>query len=137
MGWFWQEWKPEISGVISSGKLYRKLRKICPEAQVICMDREYQIPADPADVIWRCSPRYFVYQKESRDCDDSVRIARGWLSSKNFGDLLVMDCVINPHGPGPNHALLAFLDGDKIVFGEPQTGKMRTFENVEIIRLIA
>jgi len=33
--------------------------------------------------------------------------------------------------------LLAFLDGDKIVFGEPQTGKMRTFEAVKIIRLIA
>ena len=130
MKWPWQKWKPEISGIISSGKLHRKLRRICPDAQVITLDRKYQIPADPSDVIWQCSPRNFVYQKESRDCDDASRIARGWLSKKNLGNLLVMDCVID-YSDG-RHALLAFLQDDKIVFGEPQTGKMRTFGQVEI-----
>ncbi len=154
MKWPWQKWKPEISGVISGAALRQNLRKICPEAQVITLDREYQIPADPGDVTWHYSPFNLKYLKSRRDCEDFNRIVqcdvaadllsrllvdivRGELSRDAFGDLLVMDCVVNPPGPGPQHALLAFLDGDKIVFGEPQTGKMRTFDEVEIIRLIA
>ena len=36
------------------------------------------------------------------------------------------------------HALIAFLHGDEIVFGEPQTGKIKTYTgDVKIIRLIA
>jgi len=135
MRWPWQKWKPKISGIISSGALYRKLRKLHPGAQIICLDREYQIPADPGNVTWQCSPSELFYHAETRDCDDYVRMARGWLSRENLGNLLVMDCVID-YSSG-RHALLAFLDGDKIVFGEPQTGKMRTFEAVKIIRLIA
>ncbi len=135
MRWPWQKWKPELSGIVSGAALKQNLRRIYPDAQVITLDRGYQIPADPADVTWQCSPIDLMYKKEYRDCDDFVRMARGWLSREKHGSLLVMDCVIDY--PGGRHALLAFLDGDKIVFGEPQTGKMRTFDEVKIIRLIA
>ena len=133
--WPWQKWEPEIYGIISGVLLRNKLRAICPVAQVITQDREYQIPADPADVTWRCSPRDLFYKAESRDCDDFVRIARGWLSRENLGNLLVMDCVIDY--PGGRHALLGFLLDDQIVFGEPQSGRMRVIERAEVIRLIA
>ena len=136
MTWPWQKkWDPEISGIISSGALYRKLRKLHPEAQVICMDREYQIPADPSDVIWHYFPFNLLYIKGKRDCEDFTRIVRGELSKDARGDLLVMDCVIDY--PDGRHDLLAFLVDDHIEFGEPQTGKMRTFSTVKIIRLIA
>lgn len=133
--WPWKKWEPEISGVISGAILRHKLSKLAPGAQVITLDREYQIPADPGDVTWQCSPSDLFYVAERRDCDDFTRIARGWLSRKQLGNLLVMDCVIDY--PGGRHALLAFLQGNQIVFGEPQTGKMRSFDEVKIIRLIA
>jgi hypothetical protein len=119
------------------------------------MDREYLIPANPADVTWHYSPFNLGYIKGARDCEDFDRIvqcdiaadllsrllvdiSRGEISRDAYGDLLVMDCVIDPPGPGPHHALLGFLQDDEIKFGEPQRGKMREFDGqVEIIRLIA
>lgn len=137
MSWFWnnKKWKPKIARTISGEKLKLTLQLLCPGAEIICLDRLYQIPRDPSDVTWKCSPTDLFYNEESRDCDDFVRIARGWLSRENLGNLLVMDCVVTY--PGGRHAVLAFLHKDKIVFGEPQSGRIRVFKDAKIVRLIA
>ena len=130
-------WKPKISETINSFELIKRLQVIAPsDCSILCRDTKYLIPANPADIMKRSPAKRYEYEKESRDCEDFVRITRGWLSQKNLGNLLCIDCKIKLYN-GDRHALCAFLVDDKIVFGAPQTGKMVRYNNVKIERLIA
>jgi len=132
MGWF--SWEPKIEKAIISFDLIPILRSLAPDAGIFYNDRDYFIPADPADVMWASPSKDYKYIKESRDCDDHVRILRGWLSQKGFGNLLAMDCEIDI--PTGRHALIAFLQDGKLVFGEPQTGRMIEYPEFNVVRLI-
>ena len=138
MSWF--KWKPKIKTKITSAELRPVLRRLAHGAKVYYQDRDYFIPADPEDVMYRSPAKVHSYQKASRDCDDFVRIFRGWLSKKNLGNLLAMDCIIDYFSKSKQkivrHAVIAFLHNDEIIFGEPQTGKLVEYDEVKIIRLI-
>ena len=139
MSWF-KKWEPKIEKAVTSADLLLKLHKLSGGAKVHFMDRDYFIPADPADVMYRSPAKKYKYIPQSRDCDDSNRIFRGWLSQKGFGNLLAMDCIIDYFSKSKQktvrHACIAFLHNDEIIFGEPQNGKMVTYDRVKIIRLI-
>lgn len=137
MGWF-TKWKPEIEREISSTALYRRLKKMFPEANYIhSSDKYYRIPADPADVMWMMGLQgNFVYRKQVSDCDDATRIFRGKMSSKGHGNVLAMDCIITKLD-GARHAVISFLKDDALSFGEPQTGRMIQYEVKSVDRLIA
>ena len=109
------------------------LKAFCDDVSVL--DREYMIPDGPAYVMKKIPTGYF-YIKESRDCDDFVRIFRGWLSKKGWGNLLAMECNIR-FKDGKRHALIAFLKNEKIIFGEPQRGLLRYVNDCKILKLIA
>lgn len=139
MGWF-KKWKPEIERAITSTDLNKVLRKIAPGITIFYLDRDYFIPASPEDVMSHIFSWRYPYRKASRDCDDFVRIFRGRLSEKGFGNLLAMDCIIDYYSKSKEktvrHAVVAFLSGDKLVFGEPQTGKMTEYKDAKVIRLM-
>jgi len=127
---------PKVRDQISSTILRLKLKRLAPEAYIHCSDKVYDIPKDPVKVMAKFSPFKLPYIKEKRDCDDFVRIFRGKLSSKGIGNLLAMDCIIKLPNGGI-HAVIAFLIHGRLGFGEPQTGKMITYEPLKVIRLIA
>ena len=138
MGLF--SWEPKISGHITSTELRPVLTKLAPNAQLIFDDKTYLIPADPEDVIYRVNSKDFGYIKQSRDCDDAVRIFRGKLSQKGFGNLLAIDTTFyyfsKTKGKKVLHKAITFLYDDKLIFGEPQTGKIVEYSKVKIERLI-
>ena len=111
MSWF--SWEPKIAGHINSAELRKQLRVLAPDAKVYFQDRDYFIPADPEDVMYRSPAKNYKYIPQSRDCDDSNRIFRGWLSEKGFGNLLAMDCIIDYFSKSKQrtlrHAVIAFL----------------------------
>lgn len=109
------------------------LLAFCDDVSVL--DREYMIPDDPVYVMQKVPTGYF-YTRDRRDCDDFVRIFRGWLSKKGWGNLLAMECHIR-FADGKRHALIAFLHKNKITFGEPQRGLLRHINDCEILKLIA
>lgn len=109
------------------------LLKLCDDVSVL--DREYLIPDSPAYVMKKV-PAGFFYIPERRDCDDGVRIFRGWLSKKGWGNLLAMECHIR-FSDGKRHALIAFLGKIKILLGEPKTGLLRHINDYKILKLIA
>jgi len=63
------------------------------------------------------------------------------LSQKGFGNLVAMDCLIDYFSKSrqkiARHKVVAFLHNGEIIFGEPQNGKLVTYEQAKIIRLIA
>ena len=136
----WWKWEPKIERAITSNELSPILRGLAPGAAIFYMDRTYFIPADPIEVMYYSPSKNFKYKKSSRDCDDFSRILRGWLSEKGFGNLLAMDCVLDYFSESKHeivrHAAIAFLHEGKMIFGEPQTGKLVEFDQVKIIRLI-
>ena len=91
MAWFWQ-WKPKIEREISGYELKAEIVARYPAIDIILRDKIYLVPEDPWDVIWRMSPNSFTYVKEKRDCEDAVRISRGWLSKKCYGKLRESRC---------------------------------------------
>jgi len=109
------------------------LLTFCDDVSVL--DREYMIPDSPAYVMKKV-PSGFFYIKERRDCDDGVRIFRGWLSKKGWGNLLAMECHIG-FANGKRHALIAFLVNGKLVLGEPKTGLLVNINYYEVLKLIA
>ena len=82
-----------------------------------------------------------LYKPDEFDCDDFVRVFRGWLSQKGYGNLLAMDTEVTLAN-GEEHNLISFMDltrTDKqgkhpLIFGEPQTGKVlnETFNGVKL-----
>ena len=138
MGFF--SWEPKISSHITKAELRPVLKRLAPDAQLIFDDRTYFIPADPEDVIYRINSKNFGYVKQSLDCDDAVRIFRGKLSQKGFGNLLAIDTTFWYFSKSKNkrvlHKAIAFLYDDKLIFGEPQTGKLVEYTRVQIVRLI-
>jgi len=139
MSWF-KRWEPKIAGHKTSTELRPILKDLAPDAQLIFDDKTYFIPDDPEDVIYRINSKSFRYIKQSRDCDDGTRIFRGKLSERGFGNLLAMDCTFYYFSKSKNkkvfHKAIAFLHEGRILFGEPQTGKIVKYEQVKIIRLI-
>jgi len=139
MSWF-TKWEPKIERAITRAELYPILIKAAPGAKIYYQDRDYFIPADPLNVMERVRSWSYTYKKASRDCDDFVRIFRGRLSEMGFGNLLAMDCIIDYFSKSQNktvrHAVIAFLHNDEIIFGEPQKGKLVTYGEVKILRLV-
>ena len=132
--WPWS-WKPKIEREISGYQLKREILKRYPDIDIILRDKIYEVPLEPWDVIWKMSPNNFVYVKEKRDCEDAVRIARGWLSEKGYGNLVAADCrIVKPGEAG--HALIGFWYEKDILFGEPQTGKLIEKPGWKVDRLI-
>jgi len=139
MSWL-SKWEPKIAGAITSKELIPVLRRLAPGAQLIFDDNTYFIPSDPADVMAKIRSWSFTYWRSTRDCDDMVRIFRGRLSEKNFGNLLAMDTTFWYFSQSKQkkvlHKAITFLHNDELIFGEPQTGKLVEYEQVKIARLI-
>lgn len=51
-----------------------------------------------------------------------------------------MDCIIDYFSKSQNktvrRAVIAFLHNDEIIFGEPQKGKLVTYDEIKILRLV-
>ena len=122
------------SKVMTSRELRPILARYCDN--VMFRDSEYHVPEDPAYVMKKAPADKFHYSPdESRDCDDAVRIFRGWLSEQNFGNLLAMDCVIWTKKT-KFHAVIGFWHEDKLQFGEPQSGKFPVYPGAKVTRII-
>lgn len=131
MSWF----SFKITGyTISARSIKRDLSNYC--VNIIARDRFYLIPDDPK-YIMRMSPaeKYKYGSGESRDCDDAVRIFRGWLSRKKYGNVLAMDVKIYDAKIG-YHAVIGFWHQDQLVLAEPQTGAFGVYPNSQIERII-
>jgi hypothetical protein len=57
----------------------------------IWVDAEYEVPTceDLERIITACPSDRYQYVKDSRDCDDFVRIFLGWLSQEGRGNLSI------------------------------------------------
>ena len=108
-------------------------RELVDFGSIESTDRMYQVPmVESLDYIMRKVPSWkYTYAQNTMDCDDFVRIFRGWLSMKGFGNLLAIDTEVTlPHGV--RHNLISFMDLERkdrhnkhpLIFGEPQTGKL-------------
>jgi len=139
MSWF-SKWEPEISGIINREELRKILTDLAPDAQLIFNDMEYLIPANPEDVLWRCPAKRFNYIKQRRDCDGFADIFIGWKAERGFDNLVAMNCLIDYFSKSRQktvrHKVIAFLHEGHIIFGEPQTGKIVTYDEVKILRLV-
>ena len=143
---------PQIIRMSRQEILTRLPRSIVCEGRAISNDQFYRIPIDPKYVMKKVPSWDKKYQKETSrnpdvsDCDDAVRIFRGWLSKKDWGNLVAMDTSIDSSIFGP-HSLISFLDLTEIdkngknvlLFGEPQIkGRIyeknitKTFTNVKV-----
>lgn len=121
---FLKSW-PEIFSVVSD---------LCDPVKINWRDKAYRVPVNPAYVMRSIKSYEYEYQKESRDCDDFVRIFRGKLSEMGWGNLLAMDVsIIKEDETG--HALIGFLQGGKLVYGEPQTGEMVDIGGAKVVRI--
>lgn len=134
---FFKSFDPKISGEIDYITLYSRLKANYPEAEIILTDRNYRIPKQPERII-KSAPasRFKPYIEDSNDCDDYVRIFRGWLSEVGFGNLLAMSIKIVVPSKGP-HNVIGFLMNDKIIFGEPKLGALAEYKDAEVLRIIA
>ena len=139
MNWF-KTYSPKIKESMEYLELFyilKGLSNITP----IMTDSVYRIPADPHDIISRCpKSKFSKYKADENDCDDRVRIFRGWMSEKGHGNVLAMDCKIVVPGTGSgtgSHAVIAFLHQGKIIFGEPKLGKIVEYPRAKIKRIIA
>lgn len=156
MGWPWskkkQEWTPEVKETRTHYQAFwdikNALSKLSPTAKMeylkfkpIMTDAKYRIPADPHDVISRCpKDRFSKHKADENDCDDRVRIFRGWMSENGWGNILAMSCKIIVPGTGPQtgaHAVIAFVHEGRLLFGEPAQGKIVDFPGAKIERIIA
>lgn len=136
MFWLWKnrlKFNPEVFKK-SWPEIFSVLSGLCDPVKIHWRDKYYKIPVNPAYVMRSVNSFDYKYQKESRDCDDFVRIFRGELSEMGWGNLLAMDISIQKRN-GKQHALIGFLQGGKIVFGEPQTGEMVDIGDAKIIRI--
>jgi hypothetical protein len=89
-------------------------------------DKQYYAPSyrDLKDLVVLCPSKRYLYVAESRDCDDFVRIFRGWLSEQGMGNLTCMKVHID--NGKVLHALILAITSDKVVyFIEPQTGQIK------------
>jgi len=118
-------------------------REIVCSGGVKSTDNIYKIPLSPEYVMKKVPSWKFIYSPDALDCDDFVRIFRGWLSKKGWGNLLCMDAEVILENGIP-HNLIAFIDLERLdkqgkhplIFGEPQTGEI-VFENYTNIKLRA
>lgn len=134
MGWF--KYTPKIKEDIGYNSLFFKLKKIAGIAPIMT-DKIYKIPSDPHELISKCPQKRFKpYKSDENDCDDMVRIFRGWMSERGWGNVLAMDCKINVPNMGA-HRVIAFLHDGRILFGEPKQGKIVEYNGAIIERLIA
>jgi len=142
MGWFSKKWKPEIKGTRTYLQTFYDIKKALPKDEYkkfmpIMTDAVYRIPTDPHDIISRCPKnRFSKHKADESDCDDRVRIFRGWMSEKGFGNVLAMSCKIVVPGRGA-HAVIGFLHEGKLLFGEPKQGKIVDYPGAKIERVIA
>jgi ribosome modulation factor len=99
-----------------------KLREYCPFERIINRNQWYRVPVNPAYVMRSIESYKHEHIKDRRECEGFVYMFKGELARLGYGDLLAMDVSIEtPNGP---HALIGFLQCDRLVFGEPQTGQM-------------
>ena len=111
-------------------------RDIMDDGRVKPTDKIYQVPMlESLDYIMREVPSWKCkYVPEKHDCDDFVRDFRGWLSRKDWGNLLAMDTGVL-HPDKGQHNLISFMCLDRqdkygkhpLIFGEPQTGKIVSY----------
>jgi len=106
-------------------------RELVISGRVKSTDSWYNVPINPGYVMKKVPSWKHLYESDKFDCDDFVRVFRGWLSKKGYGNLLAMEAEVTL-GNGIGHNLIAFMDmtrTDKfekhpLIFGEPQTGKV-------------
>jgi hypothetical protein len=108
-------------------------------------DEVYHIPLNPQEFI-NAIPDYkynipvVFHDKDSFDCDDRVRIFRGWLSEQGWGNVLIMDAAVIMNGRA--HNLLAFISPDPphiLRYAEAMEKKIISFDvskNFTLIKLI-
>lgn len=133
----WYRFNPKYVRMNNSKIMTMLPREIVCSGNAFAADKFYRIPISPKYVMAKVPSYKFSYEpetilnKDARECDDSVRIFRGWLSKKGFGNLLAMDTeVLLPNGI--RHNLISFMNLDMedehgkhpLIFGEPQTGKV-------------
>ena len=125
----------KIKGSVKSYKTIENfLTRYC--ADIVHRDIRYLVPDDP-EYIMKMSPaaKYKYGRDEARDCDDAVRIFRGWLSRKKYGNVLAMDVKIFDAKIG-YHAVIGFWYDNKLILGEPQTGALDVNKNCVIKRIV-
>lgn len=102
-------------------------------------DAQYLLPDDPGALIRRSNAHRQRYKKESRDCDDMVRILRGWLSQKGLGHIFCAElrvCIPNSRTPknSKRHAAAGFIGrNDRLYAWDVQTAGV--LENAKILGL--
>jgi len=145
MSWF-GKWKPKIKREIGKRELRKLIKKVCPEirsSKIILSDRDYLIPANPKKIMKKIRSWVHSYIAQKRDCDDFSRIHRGEMSKLACGNVLAMNVWISYYseskGKTVHHAVIGFFNEDEsaIVFGEPQTGKMKSFRDSKVTQIIA
>jgi hypothetical protein len=103
-------------------KITDRIREFCPFERIINRNQYYRVPVNPAYVMRMIETFKHEHIKDKRECEGFVYMFKGELAKLGYGDLLAMDVSIEtPNGP---HALIGFLQCERLVFGEPQTGQM-------------
>ena len=119
--------------IVSFQTLIALLSPYCSD--IIHRDIRYLVPDNPAYIIKMSPSVNYTYSGESRDCDDAVRILRGWLSRKNYGNVLAMDVKIWNQETG-YHAVIGFWYKGRLVLADPGTGQFDVYKNSVIKRII-
>lgn len=123
--------KPKFIKMSTSQVMSKLPRKLVISGKVKSTDKLYKVPLDPVYIMKKVPSWKYSYKPDEFDCDDFVRVFRGWLSKKSYGNLLAMEAEVTlPNGI--EHNLIAFMDLTKqgafnkhpLIFGEPQTGKL-------------
>lgn len=145
--------KPKYKHILQAD-LYSILpRDIVYSGNAHLSDKFYRLPLDPKYIMMKVPSHIYKYSQELnqkeiiRDCDDAVRIFRGWLSQKNWGNIVAMSTRVLLPKNIP-HALISFIDLDRkkdingkchLLFGEPQQGVLinrnigDSFTNIKLI----
>lgn len=139
MGWFTYE--PKSTGRVSSRDLRAKLKKLCYSVS-LPEDRNYDYISlkDFKELLWRSPSKGFKYVPEKRDCDDFSKIMRGWMSKKAWGTIVLLKVTIqltkkNDKGQYKTHSVVGTIIDGELVLGEPQTGKLSTWEYRRIVSI--
>ena len=94
--------------------------------RVIMLDREYRLPLFKTIRLAceLCASESMAYSAEDADCDDFVRMFRGFLSSAGLGNVSIGSCVLDFYVDGKSvsaHAMLIAIDNyNNFYMVEPQ-----------------
>ena len=95
----------------------------------------YQVPINPAQAIRYTNSHNYIKQDGILECPEFCDIYKGYLAIKGLGNTLAMRCSVMEEGR-QGHRLIAFLQDNKLVFGEPETGKILLKETTDRFKVL-